>query len=219
MLNLASSVVLSYLVILLVAFPVHELAHALSADILGDSTPRDNGRLTLNPFAHLDFLGTILMLLVGFGWAKPVPINPAVLRTRSRSAVMWVSLAGPASNLLMAFLAAIPFRLGWISLWQAQIDMQLADQHLLPTVAQFVWIFLSVNLLLFLFNLLPIAPLDGEKIASYLFPPPFARVLEGVQPYGPFLLAALFIAPQMGVDVLGWLLLGPLNFFRTLLVG
>ncbi len=219
MLDLAGSVVLSYLAILLVAFPIHELAHALSADLLGDSTPRENGRLTLNPFAHLDFLGTILMLLVGFGWAKPVPINPAVLRARSRSAVMWVSIAGPGSNLLMAILAAIPFRLGWISLSQARTGMLLADRHLLPTLPQFMWIFLSVNLLLFLFNLLPIAPLDGEKIASYLFPPPYARLLESVQPYGPLLLAVLFIAPQMGFDVLGWLLIGPLNFLRTFLVG
>jgi hypothetical protein len=90
---------------------VHEFAHAWVADRFGDSTPRINGRLTLNPLAHLDPLGSIMMILVGFGWAKPVPVNPYALKRRSPAATMWVSLAGPMSNFLMALVAAVFYRI------------------------------------------------------------------------------------------------------------
>ena len=97
---------------LILAFTVHEFSHAFVADQFGDNTPRLAGRLTLNPLAHLDVMGSLMLLIAGFGWAKPVPINPFLLNLRSRWAEMWVSLAGPASNLAMAVLAAIPLRLG-----------------------------------------------------------------------------------------------------------
>src|SRR3990172_6184271 len=101
--------------VLLVAFSVHEFAHAWSADMFGDETPRMNGRLTLNPLVHLDPMGSLLLLVVGFGWARPVPVNPYALSRRSPAALMLVSLAGPLSNLIMAVIAAVPFRLGLVS--------------------------------------------------------------------------------------------------------
>ena len=100
---------------LIIAFTVHEFSHAKVADWFGDDTPRMNGRLTLNPLKHLDIFGSLMLIIAGFGWAKPVPVNPYALGRRSPSAYMWVSLAGPASNLLMAIVAAAPLRLNWIS--------------------------------------------------------------------------------------------------------
>src|SRR5512139_542806 len=123
MLNLNISMLLSHLFVLLTAFSVHEFSHAITADRLGDMTPRQNGRLTLNPLVHLDPIGSLLLLVAGFGWAKPVPINPYALLRRSTAGVMLVSLAGPVSNFLMAVLAAIPFQLGLVSVNQAQFDV------------------------------------------------------------------------------------------------
>jgi len=148
MLNLSASMLFSYLFVLLTAFSVHEFAHAWTADRFGDMTPRLAGRLTLNPVVHLDPIGSLLLLVAGFGWAKPVPINPYALLRRSSAAVMLVSLAGPISNFLMAILAAIPFQLGLVSVTQAQLDVFTAKSHFLPTIPQLLWVFVYVNLLL-----------------------------------------------------------------------
>ena len=99
---------------LVVALTVHEFAHAWSADRLGDDTPRFNGRLTLNPLAHLDPIGSLFMLIAGFGWAKPVPVNPFALARRTPAGMMLVAAAGPFSNFLLALAAAIPLRAGWL---------------------------------------------------------------------------------------------------------
>src|SRR3990172_12571109 len=109
------SQILFMLPILLVALPVHEFAHAWTADQLGDDTPRLAGRLTINPLAHLDVIGSLLLLFGGFGWAKPVPINPYALQRRTPAGVMIVAAAGPLSNLALALLFAIPFPLGLVS--------------------------------------------------------------------------------------------------------
>jgi Zn-dependent protease len=110
-----ASAIITNLIVLVFAFTLHELAHAVTADRFGDPTPRREGRITLNPLAHLDILGTLLFLLRGFGWARPVNVDPYYLRRASPSAMMWVSVAGPLSNLGLALLAAIPFRLGLVS--------------------------------------------------------------------------------------------------------
>ncbi len=191
MLNLTPSLLISYLFVLLTAFSVHEFAHAWTANLFGDDTPRLNGRLTLNPLAHLDPLGSLMMLVAGFGWAKPVPVNPYALERRSSAALMLVSLAGPISYFLMAFLAALPFRLGLVSVYQAQMDMMSSSSHFLPTLPQLLWVFVSVNLVLMLFNLIPLYPLDGEKIAIYFLPPSWGRALERIRPISPLILLAL----------------------------
>ena len=216
MLDLDPQTFITRIIILVVAFSIHELAHALTATYFGDNTPRLNGRLTLNPLAHLDPIGSLLMIVQGFGWAKPVPVNPYALQRHSPSAMMWVSLAGPASNLALALLAAIPFWIGLTSLDQAWIT----QSGWLPTPARFLaeWVF--TNLLLMFFNLLPIAPLDGEKVATYLFPAPVGRFLEQIRPYGPMiLLAVLFLGPSIGLDFFGWVIMPPLQALFGLLVG
>ena len=113
---------ISMIIILLTAFSVHEFAHAWTANYFGDSTPKINGRLTLNPLAHLDPVGSIMLIFFRFGWAKPVPVNPYTLRQRAPSALMWVALAGPLSNFLMAMIAALPFQLNLITMDQLYVS-------------------------------------------------------------------------------------------------
>ncbi len=208
MFNLTPAEVFANIVVLIVAFTVHELAHAVVADYLGDSTPRLHGRLTLNPLAHLDPLGSLLLLVAGFGWAKPVPINPAALRRRTPAGVMLVSIAGPLSNLGMALLAAVPFRMGLLR--------PSLPSGLFPSPAQVMTQFILINLVLFLFNLIPVAPLDGDKILPYFLPPQWGWRFENLRPYGPaILLLLVFVAPMLGLDVLGLVVFRPaVSLFR-----
>jgi Zn-dependent protease len=210
------SLLITYIIILLTAFPVHEFSHAWVADRFGDDTPRANGRLTLNPFAHLDPMGTIMMLLVGFGWAKPVPINPYALQRRSSAAPMLVSLAGPMSNFLMAILAAIPFRLGLVSI----ADLTTTTARFLPNIAQFLYLFIQINLLLMLFNLIPLFPLDGEKVIAYFLPPAGQQVLDNIRPYSSIiLLVILFVLPLVGFNLIGNIIGPALRSISLFLIG
>jgi Zn-dependent protease len=155
-----------------------------------------------------------MLLLVGFGWAKPVPVNPYALQRRSSAALMWVSLAGPMSNLLMAILAAVLFRLMRFASGSAQVS------SFLRYGLSFLLVFISINLLLMLFNLIPIAPLDGEKVAEHLLPPSWSRTLESIRPYGPMiLLAVLFVGPMIGMPIISWIVTGPLNAMVGLFTG
>jgi Zn-dependent protease len=213
MLNLSPATLISRIITLLIAFAVHEFAHAWTANSFGDDTPRLNGRLTLNPLAHLDIMGSIMLIVAGFGWAKPVPVNPYVLRRRTPSALMWVSLAGPLSNFLMACLAAIPLRFHLI-------PFTLPANALFPSIYQFLIEFLVINLSLMLFNLIPLSPLDGEKVAEFLLPPRAAQFWESIQPYGPIiLLVIIFVGPMLNVDLLGWIMTPALQAIIKLLVG
>jgi Zn-dependent protease len=216
MFDLNLPTLISRIFVLLTAFAVHEFAHAWSADRFGDPTPRNNGRLTLNPMAHLDPMGSLMLIAVGFGWAKPVPVNPYALARRSSAAMMWVSLAGPASNFLMAIIAAIPFQLGLVSAFNAYSNTGV----ILPSLDKLLWEFVYINLLLMLFNLIPLAPLDGEKILYYLLPVSGQRVMDNIRPYGPLILLALvFLGPLLGFNILGSVIGPPLTALMSVLVG
>lgn len=220
MLNLNPATLISRIIVLLTAFAVHEFAHAWTADYFGDNTPRINGRLTLNPLAHLDPMGSLMLIVAGFGWAKPVPVNPYTLRRRAPSALMWVSLAGPLSNFLMAALAALPFRLNLFTWNDIYASFAARESSFLPTPAGFLWDFITINLVLMLFNLIPLAPLDGDKIVDFFLPPAWRDKIAQIRPYGPMILIALFlIGPYLGFDVLGWILGPPLNLLINLLIG
>ncbi|MEJ2011104.1 MAG: site-2 protease family protein [Anaerolineales bacterium] len=208
MLGLSPTDLIARLITLIVALSVHEFAHAWTADQLGDDTPRLQGRLTLNPLAHLDPLGSVMLIIAGFGWARPVVVNPYQLQRRSPAAMMLVAIAGPFSNLLMAILAAIPFRAGLLTLG-------LSRSFTTELLAQFIFI----NLILMFFNLIPISPLDGEKVADFLLPPGGQRLLDRVRPYGPFLLLGLLVLGSFGgLDLLGTLIGQPaMSVFRLLI--
>lgn len=212
MLDLTPADLITRVIVLVIAFTVHEFSHAFVADYFGDDTPRRQGRLTLNPLVHLDPLGSLLLILAGFGWARPVQINPYALQKRSAAAPMLVALAGPASNLLLAVAAALPIRFGLIP-----IDF---GSGMLPSVYYVFVNFVFLNLLLMLFNLLPIFPLDGEKILQYFLPPSGQRLLESLRPYGSLLLLALiFLLPRMGFNVLENLVFSPATDLSILLMG
>jgi Zn-dependent protease len=180
----------AFVVAIVVAITVHEFSHAAVATLEGDDTARSAGRLTLNPLSHLDPLGSIFLVLVGFGWGRPTPFNPARLRNRRVGAAL-VGLAGPASNLLLALLAALALRLSHpqgIDVFEA--GSQLNVQLLLR--------FVQLNVLLGVFNLLPIPPLDGSRLLSILLPPSRQRIVYFLDQYGIFLLMGLlFLAPGL----------------------
>jgi len=203
MLGLDPPTLIARIFVLLTAFAVHEFAHAWTANYFGDDTPRQYGRLTLNPLAHLDVMGSLMLIFVGFGWAKPVPVNPYYLDRRSPAAFMWVALAGPMSNLLMAILAAIPFQVGLLSVY----DAFEPTTGFFPTLPYLFLEFVSINLILMLFNLIPLYPLDGEKIAQYFFPPSWADFLSRIRPFSSLIFIVVFFGlPYIGIDVFGWIM-------------
>ena len=208
MFDIGLEALIARVITLVVAFSVHEFAHAWSADYFGDRTPRSMGRLTLNPLVHLDPLGSLMLVLVGFGWARPVLVNPFVLRQRSEAAPMLVALAGPASNFMMALAAAIPVQAGLINVGATGFVPLLVQE------------FVLINLLLMLFNLIPVAPLDGEKILTYFLPPAGQAFFDRIRPYGSMILLALiFVLPSLGINVLGFLIVGPMRALLNLLLG
>ncbi len=212
LLDITPAELLARMVVLVVAFTVHEFSHAFVADRFGDDTPRRQGRLTLNPLVHLDPIGSLLLLVAGFGWARPVQIDPVALERRNRFAPLYVALAGPVSNLVLAVLASLPVRFGLIAV--------TGPGRYLPTTYQLIDTFVLLNLLLMLFNLIPLAPLDGEKVLTYLLPYSGQRFMDSIRPYGPLLLMALiFLLPMFGIDVLSAIILRPMQALYYGLLG
>lgn len=199
-------------IVLLFSLTVHETAHAWTADRLGDPTGRLLGRISLNPLVHIDWIGTVLFPLIGligggffFGWAKPVPVNLGRLR-RGRTDFMLVAAAGPASNMLIAIaasalLAVVP----WESLLTGSRDVAMPLFTLLSRA-------LTLNVLLAVFNMLPIPPLDGGTVLGGLLPGALARRFDALRPYGFLILLVLMVRGGLGylvdtpVDfILSWL--------------
>ncbi len=205
-------ILLARLVILVIALSFHEFAHAWVAVHLGDPTPRWEGRLTLNPRAHLDVLGSLMFVIAGFGWAKPVRWNPWNIHVDQRWGRLLVAAAGPLSNLLLAFLMALVVQVTGLSMTPRREGMWA----LLPNPALFALQFISLNVLLCFFNLLPITPLDGFEVATGLLPPNLAYYFRRLEPYGPFILLALIILP---INLLGLILGPPVTATLRLLLG
>ncbi|QNK36531.1 site-2 protease family protein [Bacillus subtilis] len=177
-----------YLVItLIVSFTMHELAHAYVAYKFGDDTAKKQGRLTLNPIKHLDPFGTILILVAGFGWARPIPVNRRFFK-KPRLAGVLVSIAGPVSNLILAFI-------GFFLL----VLMHAYGMEMLAAFStgldQFFSIWIQLNLVLFLFNLLPLPPLDGYRIIEDLVPPGVRAIMTQAESYGFIVFLVLFVTP------------------------
>lgn len=211
MLSGDASLIISRALTLVIAFTVHEFAHAWTANQLGDDTPRLHGRLTLNPLRHLDPLGSLMLLVAGFGWARPVPVNPNALQRQTPAGMMLVAAAGPLSNLLLALVAAVPFQMGMIS--PASIS-----SGILPSLSTFLQHFIFINLILLLFNLIPISPLDGEKVLTYFLPSSGQATMQRLRPYGPMILLFLILAGRFGINILGLLIGAPAEQLFILLV-
>ena len=190
------------------ALSFHEFAHAWMASKCGDNTAARMGRLTLNPMAHLDVMGSLMILFVGFGWAKPVPVDPRNLRD-PRKDMMKVAAAGPLSNLLLAMLAGMAWRLlGGINF--------LLDTNF-PVL---IFYFTQINIALAVFNLIPVSPLDGSQIFSGYLMKTNPELALKIQSYGPQVLFGLILFGYVtGFSIL-WLVMKPfINFFMLLFIG
>ncbi|RME26804.1 MAG: site-2 protease family protein [Candidatus Zixiibacteriota bacterium] len=193
---------------ILLALTVHEFFHAWTAFRFGDTTARDLGRLTLNPLAHLDLIGTLMLFLsqFHFGWAKPVPVNPWNLR-KPRVADFWISAAGPLSNMGLGLLFGLLMRVYMAGSWG------LSD-----ATAQAVFTFLSlsvlINVSLAFFNIIPLYPLDGSHILRNLLPREYEAGYNRFQRFAPIALIALIVFGGV------WMILGPfVDFFYSLFTG
>lgn len=188
---------------LIIAITIHEFSHALIADRLGDPTPRSQGRLSLNPLKHLDLVGTIMLFLIHFGWGKPVQIDPYNLKNPKRDQLL-ISLAGPASNLLLAIILSIIIRF---------IPLNLFITFLISTVIQ-------LNVLLAIFNLIPIPPLDGSKILLNLLPDDISEQWqEAFSQYGFILLIVFLFLPIINGTTLANFIMTPvMNFILNFLI-
>lgn len=183
---------------LLSAITVHEFMHAFSANYLGDPTAKYQGRLSLNPLKHLDIWGTLFLLWVGFGWGKPVPVNPANFKNPRQGEIL-TSLAGPLSNFITAFVFALPLRF-------------------LPSspVTLFLGLVVYINLILCVFNLLPVPPLDGSRILWAIFPKLDIASYERIGL--PILFGLLFVSYIIGYSIIGGII-SPIILFLAKLIG
>ena len=183
----------TFIIAILIAVAVHEWAHAFAAYRLGDPTAKYDGRLTLNPIAHLDPIGTLLFIFVGFGWGKPVPVDPRYFKKPVRDGAI-VAFAGPLSNIVLAFLAyAIAYPLGIAEEVLAGSTAGHASV-ILEFFSRLLGDMIIINLVLMAFNLLPVPPLDGSKIVRIFLPYEYERQYAQFSYYGPWILLALIVA-------------------------
>ena len=196
--NLFSPEIFLIIPAIIIAMSIHEAAHAYSAYYYGDDTAKAHGRLTLNPLAHIDPIGFLLLIVAGFGWAKPVPVNPRNFRGNKRLADFVVSVAGIATNLTAAALT--------LSIMK---HVNITSQGLF----NFLQTFVRFNIILAVFNILPIPPLDGSKMLAALLPSSMARVIWFLDQYGMFILMLLVFT-----NVIGMVLSPMVNFVAVMLM-
>jgi Zn-dependent protease len=207
--------VLIVLVVLIASLSVHEAAHAFAADRLGDPTARHLGRLSLNPVVHVDPIGTLLFPLIAFltnvpliGWAKPVPVDMRHLKHPKRDFAL-IAAAGPASNLVMAAIGAVALKFARDAAGPGDIAAGAITDPLLPLFFTFT----IVNVLLAVFNMIPVPPLDGGNVLLGVLPSAPARVVEQLRPYGILILYALMLTGVLNT------ILGPLVSYLRYLLG
>ena len=192
------------LLAVLLAITLHELAHGYVAYCLGDNTAKAAGRLTLNPLAHLDPIGALMMLIAGFGWAKPVPVNPFFFKGNRTTGMMLVSLAGPLVNLIVAYIAYAVYVAG-------------QGFYTVPFMNQFLNYCIILNVFLAVFNLIPIPPLDGSKILAGFLPKQTAfKFLTTMERYG-FVILMMLILFNITDMIIQPIAYGILNFYGWML--
>lgn len=210
----------AFAVAVLTGLAFHEFTHAWAANELGDDTAKSRGRLTLNPLAHLEPLGTAMILLLGFGMAKPTPVNPMRLRYGPLRGNAMVAFAGPASNFFFAAVAALPIRFGLVESRLGSVASVIRNGNGEDFLFLFLFFIVLMNVTLGIFNLLPIPPLDGFKVVSGLLPAPIANELQKLEPYGMGILMSLivigFVFPAY--SPLAWLIGGVRDSIFNLLV-
>ena len=197
---------IGFIVAILIAITIHEFAHAWTANYYGDSTAKQMGRLTLNPLAHLDLWGTIFLLIAGFGWGKPVPFDPYNLRHPKKDSAV-ISFAGPFSNFVMAIISALVLRF-----------MTETSLFTFPMwTGELLYTFIRLNVLLGVFNLVPVHPLDGFKVVAGLLPQKYYHDWMDLQKYGMIFLIFL-IFPFFGRSPVFTVISPVINFILSLLI-
>ena len=199
------------IIAIVVAVTIHEFSHAIVADQLGDFTARKLGRLTLKPSAHLDPIGSIIFLVAGFGWGKPVPVvQNNIKKLNPQIGLALVSLVGPGSNFIFSLLLAILIRFELIPNSVLNIDL----------VASFIFILINVNILLCVFNLLPLPPLDGFKVILGILPSRFSNSLSQMERYGAIPLFGILILDMTfsSINIFGTLIGTPVGFTLELML-
>jgi Zn-dependent protease len=207
---------------LVVGIAFHEFNHAFAATRLGDPTPRYQGRLSLNPLAHLDPAGSIMLLVIGFGWGKPVQFNPRYLKDPVAGSAL-IGFAGPLSNFVVASLAAVPLKLGVIDVVLPNVPVEVVEQF---GGGDYLGLFLTsvviFNTLLGVFNLIPIPPLDGFKVLLGVLPRNLAMELAPFERYGPPVLMLLILLPFLTgghVSILSDIMFPVISRIIDLLIG
>ena len=197
--NLNIQDILISILVLTFSLSVHEYAHARVAYALGDDTAEKSGRLTLNPMAHLDPMGALLFIFARIGYAKPVPVNPArFTKTNAKQGMVWVSLAGPMSNLLIAFVASFLFHL--LQFGMIQAPSVLLESIVFNTLLNIFAIFFHANIWLAIFNMLPVPPLDGYKIFGSFLP---NRIYYQIMRYERYVGLIFFLLIYFGGGIIG----------------
>ncbi|MDR1892907.1 MAG: site-2 protease family protein [Oscillospiraceae bacterium] len=191
-------ILMSGVFVLFVSLSFHECAHAFIANKLGDPTALYSGRITMNPFKHLDPFGSLLILTVGFGWAKPVPVNTRNFRHPRRDMAL-TALAGPASNLILAFVSLLILYIIWAV-------SGIPNSDFLQNLNTFIGAFVGINISLAIFNLVPIPPLDGSRILTYFLPDRAIDTLQRLEPFFPFILMFIMISGTLSTPI--WVVSG-----------
>ncbi len=195
----------------LLAVTVHEYTHGYIAYRLGDPTAKAAGRLTFNPISHLDPIGTLMLVVTRMiGWAKPVPVDPRYLRN-PRSDMLWISLGGPAANLITAVVLAVLLH-GLVFFTGGRVTGQVTTFVVVP-LYMILLLGVRINVVLAIFNLIPVPPLDGAKILEGLLPPRQAYQFQKLEPYGFIILIALIFT-----DAVSYIILPPIRFIEALLL-
>jgi Zn-dependent protease len=189
---------------LLVGITFHEFCHCLAAFSLGDPTARNMGRLSLNPKVHLDPVGTLLLFVAGFGWGKPAPVNPYRLRTGPKSGMALVAAAGPLSNLVVAAAAGLPIHAGVVP-WRTPfiVPYSVAAWDGADYLGLFLSSVIIFNCVLAVFNLIPVAPLDGFRVAVGVLPRDLSEAVAGLEQYGIAILMLLLVLPMLTNGAVG----------------
>ncbi|MEE0775787.1 MAG: site-2 protease family protein [Bacillota bacterium] len=216
MLNLDITRILLTIPALIIALTLHELSHGWVAYRLGDTTAKSQGRLSLNPLKHIDPIGALFLLIVGFGWAKPVPVNPYAFKNKDKGMAL-VALAGPISNFIMALLGGIGLMITYHFFENAVYQ---GSASMVPYYLTYFWMyFIQINVVLMVFNLIPIPPLDGSRVVRAFLSFDWKVRYDRIEQFGMFIMMAMCLPIFGGTSIISFILTKPVSAISQFIYG